>query len=275
MPPAKRRGRSLWLILPVLSIALAIWACGASVVATSQPPSNLWLEITFHDQYYGIAGQPYGPPEDTSYVRFEVTAHEGHNTTLVSLSSNTSLTCNGLSSTLLYAHCPRQPPGGTYQITYTDAHGRSATITLPVPAGSFGLGYPDINLGATLTIPSNGILAIPYTAPIPPAGGSVAIASVFAECGPPPSADTPGAPASCGAVNYNAQVRVNGRLGAGDTVVGGEGVIHLIGDYSSFQPGPGTLELLMSVRVPADRGGFAAVTASYVAGISVPVSWTR
>lgn len=261
--------RSLRLILPILSLSLAIWACGATPVITHLPASQLRLAIIITEQYYGIYGQVYGPYPygDTSHVGIEVVIFEAANPEPVLLPKNTHLTCNGMSVMPPLHVCPRQPPGGAYRITYTDEHGTSATAVVPVPVGSFGLRYPHIDTGATVPIPTSDTLAIPYSAPTLSPDGGVVITGVTTGCGEP-SAD-PQKMNSCGAVYYSAPDNTS------ETTSGGDGIFQLTGNFASFLPGPGSIELHMSVHVAPDQGGFDAVTATYLAGIHAPIVWTR
>lgn len=56
---------------------------------------------------------------------------------------------------------------------------------------------------------------------------------------------------------------------------GGMGTITLKGDYTMFQPGPGTLALTVEARVTPDRGGFGAATAIFSDFLTASITWTR
>jgi hypothetical protein len=87
------------------------------------------------------------------------------------------MTCNGQDITPTvqgFAHpCPRQPPGGAYQIAYTDEHGATTTVTVPVPKGVFALLSPQP--GAHVPIPRNGALPVRFSIPLPASQASLDI----------------------------------------------------------------------------------------------------
>lgn len=181
----KRRLYALLLMLPMLSLILAIWACGFTYTprvgyrpppVTHKPASQLRLEIQITGQY-----SQYG---DRPITLVHVRIFEVSNSNEVSLADNASLTCNGTdinsSSDNLGRSCPQQPPGGAYRIVYTDEHGAATTVVVPVFLGTFAILSPQA--GAAVPIPTNGALTIRYTAPTPPKNGSVAVDSVSAAC---------------------------------------------------------------------------------------------
>lgn len=181
----KRQPRLLLTLLPLLSLLLAIWACGISLGShygyhappvTHRPASQLRLTIQIGGQY-----EQYGASPD---VQVQVRVFEVSNSNEVSLADNASLTCNSVdikrNSYGFSPPCPPQPPGGVYRITYTDEHGAATTVVVPVPAGAFAILSP--RDGASVPIPTNGTLTVRYAIPTPPANGSVAIDNVTAAC---------------------------------------------------------------------------------------------
>jgi hypothetical protein len=175
--------RSSLRFLPLLSLLLAVWACtiGSHIGArtlpiTHRPASELRLVIQITGQY-----------SDRPYVVVLVHIFEGTNPNEVALAGRAHMTCNGSDISpsspafqLVEGSCPRQPPGGSYRFTYTDEHGASATVVVPIPLGSFAILSP--LAGSTVPIPTNGPLTVRYVTPIPPTSGSVAIDSVTASC---------------------------------------------------------------------------------------------
>ena len=69
--------------------------------------------------------------------------------------------------------CPRQAPGGADQIGYTDEHGATTILTVPVPTGEFALVAPRPDGSATL--PAVGALTLRLVTPPLPPGGSVTV----------------------------------------------------------------------------------------------------
>lgn len=196
----QERARTLLLLLPLTSLLLAIWACGLSIgphigyhppPATHLPASQLRLEI-------GITGQ-YDQYGSTPNALMQVRVFEEATSREVSLPDTASLTCNGANikpytGNALPHVCPRQPPEGTYRIVYTDDHGASTTVVVPVPGSSFAIVSPQD--GSTVKIPTNGVLPVRYTIPSVPPNGSVAINDVTAACSVSPAQP-------CGAVSAN------------------------------------------------------------------------
>lgn len=182
---ARKHRRSLLWLLPLLSLTLATLACGISLgshigyrppPATHLPASQLRLEVYITGQY-----EQYGATPIT-LVRVRIvetpTARE------VSLADKAILTCNGVdiedTSDALGRSCPQQPPGGAYRLVYTDERGAKTTVVIPVLTGTFAILSPQN--GATVQIPTNGVLPVRFTVPTAPANGSVAIDSVTAAC---------------------------------------------------------------------------------------------
>lgn len=178
------RGHSALLLLPLLSLTLAIWACGfslqmgaAGLKVADVPTAQLRLKLQITNQFKSA-------PNVLALPLF----FEGANSQQVALPQGAKVTCNGtditpLSRTTaqLARTCPRQPPGGLYRITYTDTHGAATTVLVPVPTGgSFEIISPAP--GAAAPIPANGQLEIRYRAPTPPPNGSLTLDIVAAEC---------------------------------------------------------------------------------------------
>lgn len=184
-----RGRRLLWLLpLPLLTLALATLACGISLgshigyrppPATHLPASQLRLDISILGQY-----QQYSTSSSVPTVGIAVRVYEGTNTREVSLPDKATLTCNGVdikqNSNGFSPPCPRQPPGGVYRIVYTDEHGASTDVVIPVPLGAFAILSPQD--GATVPIPTNGTLPVRFTIPTAPANGSVAVDNVTVAC---------------------------------------------------------------------------------------------
>lgn len=188
---APQRGRRpLWL-MPLLSLTLATLACGISFgshigyrppPATHLPASQLRLAIQITSQYanYSATSNP------NAYINIGV--FDATNAQEFSLPENAQISCNGKAITRssptpgrnLSFSCPRQQPGGTYRIVYTDEHGAKTTVVIPVLTGTFAILSPQD--GAIVPIPTNGTLPVRFTVPTAPANGSVAIDDVTAAC---------------------------------------------------------------------------------------------
>ncbi|HEX5440251.1 MAG TPA: hypothetical protein VFW76_05165 [Ktedonobacterales bacterium] len=250
MPPTKRRGRSLWLILPVLSIALAMWARGSTATITHQSATQLRLGITIIAQYTG----------NTDVVLFETTLFDNNRPVLPP--DNAYLTCEGADATpgnqTAMRECPRQPAGGAYRIVYTDEHGVATSAVIPIPKGTVALLTP--RPGDTLAIPVNNTLAIRYTAPVPPPNGSVTIDEMRAVCGEITSPP-------CGEVLFAPHTAEVAR--------GGDSVFQLTGDFSSFRPGEGMVDMTVGTHTQASQSGFAGVDVTFTDSVAAPITWTR
>lgn len=179
-----RRRFILWL-LPLLSLALAIWACSASVLpvpppVTHLPASRLRAVIQFVGQY-----------DDSPNVQVLVRLYEAATSKEVSVADKARLTCNGsdinpnFTGPSLMRPCQRQPPGGAYRIVYTDEHGIASTIVVPVPSGLFAILSP--RNGSTVKIPDTEPLAIRYQIPIAPPRSSVTVVNAIASCATKPA----------------------------------------------------------------------------------------
>jgi hypothetical protein len=221
----------LWL-LPLLSLLLATLACGISVGShygyqpppvTHRPASQLRLAIQIGGQY-----EQYGASPD---VQAQVRVFEVSNSNEVSLADKASLTCNGAdikrNSYGFSLPCPPQPPGGVYRIVYTDEHGAATTVVVPVPVGTFSILSP--SAGASVPIPTNGVLTVRYTIPTPPANGSVAIDNVTAACSVSDAQP-------CGAVYANLQPTATATPGQGAGVAA---VAPLTAGLANATPMPG------------------------------------
>lgn len=175
----RRRRFILWL-LPLLSLALAIWACSAGRRAvpppvTHLPASQLRAVIQFVGQY-----------DNSPNVQVLVRLYEAATSKEVSVADKARLTCNGsdvkpnFTGSDLMRPCQRQLPGGAYRIVYTDDHGVAATIVVPVPSGALAILSP--RNGSTVKIPVTEPLAIHYQLPIAPPRSSVTIVNAIASC---------------------------------------------------------------------------------------------
>ncbi|HEY7343454.1 MAG TPA: hypothetical protein VH591_21470 [Ktedonobacterales bacterium] len=185
---ARKRTRSVLWLLPLLSVTLAILACGISLGShvgyhpppvTHLPASQLRLAIQITGQY-----EHYGGSSGAPTVQISVRITEGTNPSESSLPDKATLTCNGVdikrNAYGFSPPCPRQPPGGAYRLVYTDEHGAKTTVVIPVPAGTFAILSPQD--GATVPIPTNGVLPVRFTIPTAPANGNVAVDNVTAAC---------------------------------------------------------------------------------------------
>ena len=182
------------LLLPFLGPLLALAGCGASPLpVTHRPAADIRLEIRIYGQYRGRYSESLG-----DNVRVEVRAFDGTEKRGVALADKAHLTCNGTDITsrspVVSAAgagvCPRQEPGGSYQITYTDEHGASTSVIVPVPTGSFSMLSP--LGGSNVPIPINSMLTVRVSLPTPPPNGAVVVDNVYAHCG-----------INCSAVNAN------------------------------------------------------------------------
>ncbi len=253
MSPASHRSRSFWLVLPVLAIALAIWACGSTPAVTHKAAPQLRLEITFTAQYTG----------NTDIVLVNVKLYDNETNQLVFAPADAHLTCEGADVTPDYRkilwECPRQPAGGAYHFVYTDEHGTATSAVIPVPKGTVALLAP--RPGDKVVIPANNTLDIRYRTPIPPSG-SVSVDEVRALCG-----DTTRSP--CSDVTFGQPFKT------GTTVPGGDGVFQLTGDFSSIQPGEGSVDITVGVHVSPSQNGFARVDVTFTDSVAAPITWTR
>ena len=313
---ASSRGRPVLLLLPLLSLTLAILACGvsfrmgaATLKVADVPTTQLHLQLR-------ITGQFSGMPNVLVLPLF----FEGPNAQEeVALPQGAKVTCNGtditpLSPTTIQVArpCPHQPPGGSYRITYTDAHGAATTVLVPVPVGgSFDLLSPAPN--TTVRIPTNGKLEIRYRAPTPPPNGSLTLDSVAARCDDdqqpcilsafPPFGDSltssggagnvaalargaivptqaptpkPGATLKPGNTPVPSPTPARGNAYASLTVRDGVGTILLRGDFSMLQAGPGDISLEVEGQETLDHAGFADASVKLmIALLDNHITWTN
>jgi hypothetical protein len=240
----------------------------------------------------------------------------------LSLADKARLTCNGSDvkpgyPTNVIRTCPRQPPGGAYRFTYTDEHGVTTTILVPVPAGQFAILSP--RYGSTVYIPRDGALAVHFTLPIPPPRSRIAQVLVSASCQTTPSATcntvgqsyyvepTPTPPVGVptatafpvtlpptptpSSSNPTATVYENHGPptptpppGATPTIpyydgtvtqTGGPGAVALVGDFTQFRPGKGSIELSITEQFMPDPGAFASVSVRMDGETTANIIWVR
>jgi hypothetical protein len=248
-----RLARLLRFLLPLLGLAVAIWACGATPPFTNQPGGDLTLEVTIHNQF--VVDQP------NVMVTIQLLAHSTGVRVLPG--AQTRITCNGVDVTPsnigVARPCPRQPAGGAYHIAYTDGQGATTTATVQIPTGALMLLSP--RAGETVRIPTNGMLLLQFNVPTAPPGGTVTLNSAGAWCGTPPASD-------CGLV-------VTDGVPEDLTAHRGVAALQLTGYYGSFQPGPGIIGLDMSAQVLPEPSSFAATTATFTGLLDVPITWVR
>ena len=159
-------GRLLITLLMMSCLGLTLPAC---VSITHQPASHLRMAIVLAHQYAG----------DQPLVNVSIQLYE-HDQRFVMAPENARFSCNGETMTYPYT-CPRQAPGGAYQIGYTDEHGATTIVTVPVPIGEFALVAPRPDTSATL--PTVGALTLRLATPALPPGGSVRVDHVVLWCG--------------------------------------------------------------------------------------------
>src|SRR5690349_24645725 len=145
----RRRRLLLWL-LPPLTLMLVGMACSASgpgrpPPVTHLPAAQLRLLIQITGQYGGA-----------STVQTQINIVDAHSGQVYSLADKARLTCNGGDVKPNYPSdvvrtCLRQPPGGAYSFTFTDEHGATTTVVVPVPTGQLAILSP--RYGSTVYIP--------------------------------------------------------------------------------------------------------------------------
>jgi hypothetical protein len=235
-------------------MALAIWACGSTPAISHKAPSQLRLAITVTTQYTG----------NTDIVLVNVKLYDNETNQLVFAPAGAHLTCESADVTPDYQtfnrECPRQPAGVAYHFVYTDEQGVATTAVIPVPQGTIALLAP--RPGDHVAIPTNDTLDIRYTAPVPPPDGSVSVDEARALCG-----DTTRPP--CSDVTFGQPFKT------GMTVRGGDGVFQLTGDFASFQPGEGSVDITVGVHVSPSQSGFARVDVTFTDSVAAPITWTR
>ena len=283
--PGRRARRASLRYLPLMTLLLAIWACGgtAVVAVTHKPASQLRIALD-------IAGQYSNRPT----VQIGVEIYDLVNQQSFALAKSARLTCNGsdiVPTIQSGTHtCPRQPPGGAYHIEYTDEHGVSTTVTVPIPTGVFALLSPQP--GALVPIPTIGALSVRFSIPHLVAPASVTDGSIDA---------------SCGDVQYSCGLETSGPFdnpiatpsvanGSGTAVatsnaltcppsplpknlhatMHGDQVTYILSDdFTSFQPGPGSIDLWIAMCMSPNPAGFAAARVTFSDSISAPITWVR
>jgi hypothetical protein len=176
--PSRRRTRRAPLCcLSLAGLLLAGMSCSHTTVIipiTHSPASDLRLSWTISDQY-----------SNKPTVQLVVQLQEVTNTQVVGLAKPAHLTCNGQDIMppiqCTAPSCARQPPGGAHQIAYTDEHGATTTLTVPVPNGVFALLSPQP--GAQILIPRSGELSVRFSLPLPASQASLEDGAAFVWCG--------------------------------------------------------------------------------------------
>jgi hypothetical protein len=269
-------------------------SCSGAIVpippVTHSPASALRLSVIIFDQYSDSAK----PTVQLGVQLFEATTNQ-----LVRLAKRAQLTCNG-QDILPAIHgepsCPRQPPGGAYQIAYTDEQGATTTLTVPVPKGVFALLSPQP--GAHVPIP-NGALPVRFSLPLPVSQASLEDGWARVGCG---AADGP----KCGEVVSPALSSLstpvatpsvaNGTRSASSTptpatafscrptpplenwgavvsVRADQVTFYLSGYFDSFLVGPGVIMVYMQECTMPDPAGFAAVLVTFDDSLTAPITW--
>jgi len=282
-PSTRRTRRALLYCLPLVSLLLTSMSCSRSTViisVTHSQASALRLSLTIRDQY-----------SDKPTVQVFVEIREATTNQLVGLAKPAHLTCNGQDIMPIIQgsepSCPRQPPGGAYQIGYTDEHGASTALTVPVPKEVFALLSPQPV--AHVPIPTNGALSVRFSTPLPASQASLDGSAIVwcgatgqATCGGVVSRslyDTVATPSVAnGTISTPTPDTVSCRpsppLENGFVSVRGDQVtLNLTGDFGSFLPGPGGITLSMSECTMPDPAGFASVRVTFADGLTAPITW--
>ncbi len=222
----------------------------------------------------------------------------------VALADNTRVTCNGTDISadaktipiirpnpiFVLGFCPRQPPGGSYKIAYTDEQGASTTATVPVPSGAFSILSPPP--GSTVPIPIDDAFTLRLSLPTPPPGGSASVDDIMLTCGAnentceelfwtdlqkeatPPVSATP-----TPQVTLTPFLKRTPSPAPAPTATlsqdGAIATITLRADYSQVAPNAARIVVFAHVQAPPDPGGFAAATAVYGEQLSSDITWTR
>jgi len=293
---AQRRNQafhSALLRVAPFSLLLVFVACGTTLPVTHHPASELRLEIIIGDQF-----------NEKPNVSVSVHIHDETNQREVALADNTRVTCNGTDISadaktipiirtnpiFVLGFCPRQPPGGSYKIAYTDEQGASTTATVPVPSGAFSILSPPP--GSTVPIPMDDAFTLRLSLPTPPPGGSASVDDIMLTCGAnentceelfwtdlqkeatPPVSATPTPqvtltpflkPTPSPAPAPTATLSQDGAIAT----------ITLRADYSQVAPNAARIVVFAHVQAPPDPGGFAAATAVYGEQFSSDITWTR
>jgi hypothetical protein len=212
--------RSRALRLPLLAALLVVVSglplanCGASLPqVTNKPIADLRLVISIYNQYVRL--------DDASKVYLDVTLLDAETHAAVSPPTGARLTCNGADVTPTrppptFSPCPAQA-SGSYAIVYTDEHGATTTVQVPVPAGPFAILSPRPK--DAVTIPTD-TLPIYFVAPTVPQGGRVIISPVTAWCG-----DDNGILGKCGVVSAEVRNKVLPTPGPAGLRSGGDALL--------------------------------------------------
>lgn len=176
--------RTLLAVLPLLSLVLAIWACGSRSFSAAPTPPITHLPGSKLRMVVEITGQYSDAPK----VQVVVHVFDGPSVgDIVTLPASATLTCNGYdvkpaspTNDPQGKACPRQPIGGAYTLTYTDEQGIAANLVIPVLKGTFAILTP--RPGATVRIPTN-LLRVSYSTPLLPVGATVLIGDIQVTCG--------------------------------------------------------------------------------------------
>jgi hypothetical protein len=310
------RGRRLLLwLLPPLSLVLVGMSCSAS--GPAQPPPVTHLPAAQLRMMVQITGQY----SDASTVQTQIYIVDAHSGQIFSLADKARLTCNGSDVKPGYPNnvirkCPRQAPGGAYRFTFTDEHGASTTVVVPVPAGQLAILSP--RYGSTVYIPRDGALAVHFTLPIPPPHSRITQFLVMASCqstssatcnvgqsyyvaptpmplvGVPtatafpvsvPPTPTPSSSNPTATVYENrgpptptpptGATPTNPDYDGTVTQTGGPGAVALVGDFTQFRPGAGSIELSIAEQFTPDPGAFASVSIRMDGDTTANITWVR
>lgn len=245
-----------------------------------------------------------------------VIVREAAHSNVVSLPDKARLTCNANNITPRFPSttrpCPRQPPGGVYRIVYTDEHGATSTVVVPVPVGALAIISP--RDGATVRIPTNHQLTIRSALPVAPPNSRVTLTDVTAWCHAtsnqpcnsvayldqniPVETPSPGGPTATVFENRGSPTPTPGSGKPTATVFGlptpapaptytpsvpfvtvtrngSMGVIALSGDFSQYQTGSGMISVGIEADVTPDRGDFAGATVIMPGTVTANITWTR
>jgi hypothetical protein len=293
---AQRRNQafhSALLRVAPFSLLLVFVACGTTLPVTHRPASELRFDIVIGDQF-----------SEKPNVSVSVHVYDETNQREVALADNTRVTCNGTDISenakpipvirqypiSVLGFCPRQVPGGSYKITYTDEHGASTTATVPVPSGSFSILSP--SPGSTVPIPIDDALTLRLSVPTPSPGGSAIVDGILLTCGANENtceelswtdlqkeADPPVSATPTPQVTLTPFLKRTPSPAPRPTATlsqdGSIATITLRADYSQVEPNAARIVVFARVQAPPDPGGFAAATAVYGEQLSADITWTR
>ena len=148
-----------------------------------------------------------------------------------------------------------------HHFIYTDEHGAATGVVIPIPTGTVALLTP--RAGDKVATPVNNTLAIRYTTPTAPPGGSVTMDQVAAICGTNTSPQ-------CGEVSFG-QANITGQV-----VIGGEMSSSLPATFHRFSQAAVWLNSRLREQAPPSQsGGFASVNATFADSVAAPITWTR